>query len=82
MITWRFCGKEHKKNNQKCPAFGKKCQKCGKANHFAVKCRAQLRPGNHKSVNKVTEQDSDEYDDILSVGVENPQTVNKKRERQ
>lgn len=58
--------------------FGKKCKKCGKANHFAAKCRAQLILGNHKSVNKVTEQDSDEYEDLLTVGVANPETVNKK----
>lgn len=80
MITCRFCGKDHEKNKQKCPAFGKKCKKCGKPNHFAVKCRAQLRQGNHKSVNKVTEQDSDEYEDILTVGVANPETVKKKEE--
>lgn len=43
------------------------------------KCRAQLRHGNHKSVNKVTEQDSGEYEDILTVGVANPETVNKNK---
>ena len=28
----KYCGKSHNKGN--CPAFGKRCQKCGKDNHF------------------------------------------------
>lgn len=40
-----------------------------------------MRQGNHKSVNKVTEQDSDEYEDILTVGVANPETVKKKKRK-
>lgn len=35
MITCKFCDKEHEMNKQKCPAFGKKRKKCGKAKHFA-----------------------------------------------
>lgn len=35
-----FCGKKHTWGKDKCPAYGKACKKCGKQNHFAVKCRA------------------------------------------
>ena len=28
----------------KCPAYGNQCKKCGKNNHFAVKCMAAKRP--------------------------------------
>ena len=32
------CGRQHGKAN--CPAYGAKCRKCGKQNHFAIVCRS------------------------------------------
>lgn len=37
----RSCGGEHEINN--CPAYGKKCSKCGKLNHFRRKCYKNTR---------------------------------------
>ena len=34
----RYCGSEHTRNKEHCPGYGKTCAKCGKTNHFAVKC--------------------------------------------
>ena len=34
----KYCGKTHRKGN--CPAFGKKCGKCGKENHFKAVCKS------------------------------------------
>ena len=34
----KYCGKSHNKGN--CPAFGKKCGKCGKDNHFKAVCKS------------------------------------------
>ena len=34
----KYCGKSHNRGN--CPAFGKKCQKCGRENHFKAVCRS------------------------------------------
>ena len=34
----KYCGKSHNKGN--CPAFGKKCGKCGKENHFKAVCKS------------------------------------------
>ena len=34
----KYCGKSHNSGN--CPAYGKKCQKCGKDNHFKVVCKS------------------------------------------
>ena len=34
----RFCGRKHESKREACPAWGKKCIKCGKENHFAGKC--------------------------------------------
>ena len=34
----RFCGRKHESKREACPAWGKKCIKCGRENHFAKKC--------------------------------------------
>ena len=34
----KYCGKSHNRGN--CPAFGKKCQKCRKENHFKAVCKS------------------------------------------
>ena len=42
MITdCRFCGKNHPV--RKCPAWGKTCNKCGRKNHFSLKCVSSVR---------------------------------------
>ncbi|XP_054287883.1 uncharacterized protein LOC129003610 [Macrosteles quadrilineatus] len=54
------CGYNHAYG--KCPAFGKKCAKCGVLNHFATKCK-------NKNVNMCNViNDSSEDDDNLFVG--------------
>ncbi|UYV84945.1 K02A2.6-like [Cordylochernes scorpioides] len=35
----KLCGQRHKYG--KCPAYGKKCNACGKTNHFSVVCRTK-----------------------------------------
>ncbi|XP_056000463.1 uncharacterized protein K02A2.6-like [Ostrea edulis] len=49
----RNCGKTH--DYKQCPAYGETCRKCGKLNHFAVKCRSSnKRTGaSSKKTNKV-----------------------------
>ena len=37
-ISCKFCGKKHIKSKEKCPAWGRKCAKCGQVNHFSAKC--------------------------------------------
>lgn len=48
----RRCGlKGHKASYDKCPAKGKTCNKCGKNDHFAVKCMSRIadkRVSSHK----------------------------------
>lgn len=34
----KFCGKTHEWNKDKCPAYGKVCEKCNRPNHFAQVC--------------------------------------------
>ena len=45
VIDCKFCGRRHPRNKNLCPAYGSKCQKCGLANHFAIKCKTkETRP--------------------------------------
>ena len=37
----KFCGRVHEMRKELCPAFGKKCEKCKRKNHFAAKCTSQ-----------------------------------------
>ena len=37
------CGRNHKPGREACPAQGKTCNTCGKANHFANVCRAKKK---------------------------------------
>ena len=48
------CGTHHSKGQ--CPAYGKKCLKCHKRNHFAAVCKSQ------KSVHLMHNDDSDHSD--------------------
>ncbi|XP_064111370.1 uncharacterized protein LOC135218851 [Macrobrachium nipponense] len=48
----KFCGEKHEWRKEKCPAHGKKCTKCGKYNHYAVKCKS-------RKINYVSGNDND-----------------------
>lgn len=50
----RFCGRKHDGKRKACPAWGKKCNKCGKDKHFAKKCSLN---SNSKQVSVVEEED-------------------------
>ncbi|CAM4713618.1 unnamed protein product [Leuciscus chuanchicus] len=75
-VDCKFCGKTHDKNKLKCPAYGKKCKKCGKDNHFAAKCRARPEHREKTIVHKVTECESEEYEEILCVTEAQAEDVN------
>ena len=36
--TCKYCGGQHEAVRAQCPAYGKNCHKCGKANHFHTVC--------------------------------------------
>ena len=37
------CGYQHSANRESCPGFGKDCRRCGAKNHFASKCRQDIK---------------------------------------
>ena len=69
------CGTEHDRTKRElCPAYLKKCRKCGKLSYFAVKCRSKKKKckdsDTRKFVPAVDNQDSDSevfYADHISV---------------
>ena len=58
----KFCGRTHIMKKEKCPAWGKMCEKCGENNHFALKC-PKNRKAKGRRVHNVDELSSDESDD-------------------
>ena len=74
----KFCGRQHEKKKEKCPAFGKTCSTCGKNNHFAAKCEAKKACGtkgktfSRKKVYKIDDNAMFTYssEEILSMTLE------------
>ena len=44
LINCKFCAKKHEEKKEKCPVWGKTCDKCGAKNHFSVVCSKQRPP--------------------------------------
>ena len=60
IFNCRNCGTKHKR--KECPAYGKKCHRCQKLNHFKVMCRSK------KNVNMVERQEDSYLEETLFVG--------------
>ena len=58
-IRCKFCGRFHEP--RKCPAFGKKCNKCGRANHFAAVCK-----GKEPKIDAVSPEDNGVFNGTYS----------------
>lgn len=56
LINCKFCAKKHEEKKEKCPAWGKTCDKCGAKNHFSVVCNKQ-RPSPHRKKPRHTQRD-------------------------
>ncbi|XP_033750517.1 uncharacterized protein K02A2.6-like [Pecten maximus] len=80
----RYCGTNHVFRKESCPAWGKKCSKCHKSNHFESKCRNERpkrKPSKKKrSVNFMVDYDTDSSDDFL-FSVETGSTDTQKGEK-
>ena len=76
----KFCGNKHERKRDKCPAYGKTCSSCGKANHFAGKCSKNSRESKKRSqkfkrkkvnqVDDVTDSSYSSEEEILSVSLD------------
>lgn len=66
----KFCGYSHEFKRDHCPAFGKKCSKCDKMNHFASICKSFNNE--IKLINEATEEnDGAQIENILSINGDN-----------
>ena len=60
----KYCGNKHEWKRDKCPAYGKTCSSCGKANHFAAKCFKNSRESKNKRSHKFKRKKVNQLDDI------------------
>ena len=63
-VECKYCGNKHERKRGKCPAYGKTCSSCGKANHFAAKCSKNFRESKKKRSQKFKRKKVNELDDI------------------
>jgi hypothetical protein len=59
----KYCGRRHAP--ARCPAFGKKCNSCGRKNHFAIVCQSKQV----KSANEIQADSVSCEDDVADVFV-------------
>jgi hypothetical protein len=64
------CETKHKAGE--CPAYGKKCHKCGKLNHFQIACKT-------KQVHNIDQDENEEEEDQLYVGTIRINKIGKKQ---
>ena len=60
-----YCGRKHVRNKFDCPAFGKKCTKCGYRNHFEVVCQRDSKRVDQVEHEQV--ESEEEYEDVRKV---------------
>lgn len=75
----RRCKSKHKPKS--CPAYGKKCEKCGRFNHLAAACRSRIK----KKVADIgedgsTTSDDQEVNDLFVYGLTVSEVTSKPRE--
>jgi len=58
--TCKFCGNKHEFKKISCPAFGKKCFKCQRMNHFAMQCNQS------ENTNEIHTDNSDNENEFTS----------------
>uniref|UniRef100_A0A8C2B8P6 ribonuclease H n=1 Tax=Cyprinus carpio TaxID=7962 RepID=A0A8C2B8P6_CYPCA len=60
----KYCGRDHQR--RKCPAYGEKCKKCGKMNHFSSKCMSKtLSYATKKPIHMVEEHSDSDSEEMF-----------------
>ncbi|XP_011664712.2 uncharacterized protein K02A2.6-like [Strongylocentrotus purpuratus] len=63
----KYCGREHPRDKNKCPAYGQTCKACGKQNHFANVCMLSKRM--HQVNDPADSDSSTEYIDNVTITI-------------
>ena len=64
-IRCRYCSTTHQRKKELCPAFGSRCNKCGRENHFAKVCMRKEKIQRKKSVRAVSGNESTDSGDSV-----------------
>ena len=68
-VDIKFWGRRHVRDKTKCPACGHQCTKCGRNNHFPVKCRGGKLPydrsGGHQDLHYVDDFDQSSLEEYM-----------------
>ena len=64
-IRCRYCGTTHQRRKELCPAFGSRCNKCGRENHFANVCMQKEKIQLKKSLQAVSGNESTDSGDSI-----------------
>lgn len=65
-LQCRYCGGNHPRKKELCPAFGRICKNCGRTNHFAKACLQKRKTATRKPLHNVNEDDSSDSGDSVS----------------
>ena len=69
--TCKYCGGNHKAVRAQCPAYGKSCHLCGKANHFHTVClrgkSVTKSPRPIAAVHEIPSEPSESDDEIYAI---------------
>jgi hypothetical protein len=69
----RYCNGSHSRKKELCPAFGKKCNHCGRANHFANPCLQKKKNPQQHPIHAVDENRSSvSGDSVMTVELITP----------
>ena len=69
LINCKFCAKKHEEKKEKCPAWGKTCDKCGAKNHFSLVCSKHRPPPKSKKL-RDTQKDRQSRSKVNMVDVQ------------
>ena len=65
-INCIFFGKQHAKDRNQCPPWGKKCSTCHKPNHFSTACKSQNKQKKQSSYVSIIAQDTSDQDHYVA----------------
>ena len=71
----KFCGTKHVWSRKKCPAYGNKCNKCGRFNHYAKQCMDSKHKAHVNAIDEYSDSgESVEY--VLGIQLKDEKNVN------
>ncbi|XP_048577104.1 uncharacterized protein K02A2.6-like [Nematostella vectensis] len=68
------CGYQHMANQESCPARGKDCRKCGAKNHFANRCKQEVKATEVEETDMYPEE-TYQTEEVLAVWLDDSQLV-------